>query len=60
MNERIRVREVRVLGAASEQLGGRRPEEALEKAREMSLLAIDEIIGNGLDAAMNKYNSDSE
>ena len=37
MNERIRVREVRVIGADSEQLGVMTPEEALEKAREVGL-----------------------
>ncbi len=37
MNERIRVREVRVIGADSEQLGVMSPEEALEKAREVGL-----------------------
>lgn len=37
MNERIRVREVRVIGADSEQLGVMSPEEALEKAREAGL-----------------------
>jgi len=37
VNERIRVREVRVIGADSEQLGVMTPEEALEKAREVGL-----------------------
>ncbi len=37
MNERIRVREVRVIGADSEQLGVMTPEEALVKAREVGL-----------------------
>ena len=37
VNERIRVREVRVIGADSEQLGVMAPEEALEKAREVGL-----------------------
>ena len=34
MNERIRVPEVRVIGADGEQLGVMPPEEALERARE--------------------------
>jgi translation initiation factor IF-3 len=37
VNERIRVREVRVIGADSEQLGVMSPEEALQKAREAGL-----------------------
>jgi translation initiation factor IF-3 len=37
VNEKIRVREVRVIGADSEQLGVMTPEEALEKAREAGL-----------------------
>jgi translation initiation factor IF-3 len=37
VNEKIRVREVRVIGADSEQLGVMTPEEALEKAREVGL-----------------------
>ena len=37
MNEQIRVREVRVIGADAEQLGVMAPEEALEKAREVGL-----------------------
>ena len=37
MNERIRVREVRVIGANSEQLGVMTPEDALVKAREAGL-----------------------
>jgi len=37
VNERIRVREVRVIGADSEQLGVMTPEEALVKAREVGL-----------------------
>ena len=37
VNERIRVRGVRVIGADSEQLGVMPPEEALEKAREAGL-----------------------
>jgi translation initiation factor IF-3 len=37
VNERIRVREVRVIGADSEQLGVMPPEVALEKAREVGL-----------------------
>jgi len=37
VNERIRVREVRVIGADSEQLGVMSPEEALVKAREAGL-----------------------
>jgi translation initiation factor IF-3 len=37
VNERIRVREVRVIGADSEQLGVMAPEEALAKAREVGL-----------------------
>lgn len=37
INERIRVREVRVIGADSEQLGVMSPEEALAKAREAGL-----------------------
>lgn len=37
MNEKIRVREVRVIGADSEQLGVMSPEEALEKAQEAGL-----------------------
>ena len=37
MNERIRVAEVRVIGADAEQLGVMSPEEALEKAREVGL-----------------------
>lgn len=47
-------------GRVGHVLGRFRPgeTEALEKAREISLLAIDEIIGNGLEAAMNKFNSD--
>ncbi|MFP6622283.1 MAG: translation initiation factor IF-3 [Myxococcota bacterium] len=37
VNERIRVPEVRVIGADAEQLGVMSPEEALEKAREVGL-----------------------
>jgi len=37
VNEKIRVREVRVIGADSEQLGVITPEEALEKAQEAGL-----------------------
>jgi len=37
VNEQIRVREVRVIGADAEQLGVMTPEDALEKAREVGL-----------------------
>ncbi len=37
MNERIRVREIRVIGADGEQLGVMTPEAAMEKAKESSL-----------------------
>jgi Translation initiation factor 3 (IF-3) len=38
MNERIRAREVRVIGADGEQLGIMTPQDATRKAREQALI----------------------